>query len=190
MVWDRMAVAGPRSPSLVRPAQAGERGDARPDAARGAGEACRRVAEQLVESVRLDRDRDSLSCSVAFLWRQHVEVRLRQVIMAADFVVNDRFGSTPPPRPLESLWPEARRVLTRLRPQDGPVLEALEPAIRQLTSAAPDPARPLAPPPPGEASDLAAFHDAMTRLAAFLDGAATRLEHLAQWKLDALTWID
>ena len=188
MVWDRMAED--RAPAPRGGASGG--GDRAPAAEPGgrADDGFRLAAEQLVESVRRDRDRDSLSCSVAFLWRQHVEVRLRQLIVLGDFVVNDRYGTAPPAQPLEALWPEVRQVLARLRLQEADGLDAVDPAIRELMAAAPASPRPPGASADGDVPDLAAFHAAMSRLAAFLDEAAARLDRLSQWKLDALSWIE
>ena len=130
----------------------------------------------LTESARRERDRDSVSCSIRFLWRQHVEVRLRQAIVLGSFLLYDELEGSPPGS-LEALWPRARQLLVEVGWGPSPELEAAEQALRHLRTPS------LAPEPPPPAGGEERLPDSITVLIRFLESAVQRLDREAQRKL-------
>ena len=151
--------------AVVRAGRDAEARDERPDADR--------VRRMLIESARQQRDRDSVSCSLRFLWRQHVEARLRQVLALGTFLLHGGVESEPPSS-LEELWPRARVFLLDAGGRASPELEAAEQALRNLRE----------PASPAEAA-AAGLPESITALVRFLETAVETLYREAQRKIAA-----
>lgn len=137
-----------------------------------------RIRRALVESTRRESNRDSFSCSVRFLWRQHVEVRLRQMIACCTFL---RGGDLEAPAagPPEQLWPEARRLLNELSSTSAVEMDAAEPyleLLREATSGS-----------PVTDDDHVGFPGPISPLVEFLESTVAELDRESQRKLSRRT---
>lgn len=81
-------------------------------------EGYRRAADRLIEHVaETGNDQDVFVYPIAFMYRQHIELQLKQIINAGRELLTDR-GSYPPHHKLHDLWPLAKGLLRKTWPNE------------------------------------------------------------------------
>jgi hypothetical protein len=130
---------------------------------------------------------------LAFLWRHHLEIALKEII-AAGRELGGRQGKFPPGHDLLKLWQEAKCHIRRCGPHDSPELRNVEANVVEFQKI--DPAgdgfryprardmRSMSLPDAPEQVNLATLQDAMEAVAAFLSAVRTemgvRLDYISE----------
>jgi len=155
----------------------------------------KRAADLLVELVgNMKRDQDILVFPIAFVYRQYIELRLKELVKNGNLLLG--IGEKAPQHhKIDQLWRHARSIMEHAWP-DGPVqdLDAVEACIRQFSER--DPSSTAFRYPTDKAGNpsldglkhvnLRNLSEVMERLASLLDGASMAISHYLdqKWEME------
>lgn len=157
-------------------------------------EGYRRAAVALFESaVESNTSPDFVVFPMAFLWRHHIELALKDIIAAGRQLQGEPWGF-PPSHRLLDLWSEARTHVVLCGDPTAPELSHVEANLREFETIDPwsdgfryplnrdrtDRSLPRAP----EYVNLRVLHDGMEALANFLSAVRSELGRLREYEIE------
>lgn len=156
-------------------------------------EGYRRAAVALFESAVESNTPDYVVLPMAFLWRHHVELALKDIIAAGRLLAEEPWGF-PAHHRLIDLWNEARPHIIQCGDPDAPELDHVEANLREFERIDPwsdgfryplnrdRTARSLPNAP--EYVNLAVLHEGMEALANFLSAVRSELGRRQEYNLE------
>ena len=95
----------------------------------------KQAANLLVEWVeKKTKDQDFLVYPIIFLYRQHVELRLKEIIKeGSELLETDSQSQKNTHHKIDQLWNEARKIIDKIEPQSNEDCDIVEDVIRQFS---------------------------------------------------------
>lgn len=156
-------------------------------------EGYRTAVDLLVGSVKTThRKQDVLVYPIVFLWRQYVELRLKEMLLAGRYLADQKVNRLD--HKIMPLWTEVRKHLTELEEDTDGVYDATEHILLQLDQLDPD-SFTFRYPTDAKVSavtigirknmSLDNFHEVMSSVARFLDAASMMFANIVDYKVEA-----
>jgi len=153
----------------------------------------KRAADLLVGYIKdSHNDQDILVFPIVFLYRQYVELRLKDIIKNGNHLLDNQLGYSKSHNLLK-LWESCRKIIEKLWPKGTPEdLDAVEECIMQFSEEDPESTAFRYPTnKKGEASlpnrlyiNLRNVSDVITKVSGLLDGTSYAIAHYLDYKKD------